>query len=570
MRMAPDNNTPRDDAHHRTDQQPNAHAQHGQQIACAVRRGISPITRRILAINVLALGILVAGVLYLGEYRDSLIDSEITNLRAQAEMFAAALGEGAVGGHTPIDQEMVRDTANRIVLRMVESTNTRARLFSASGTLVADSRKLVRAGREVEVEILPPPDETPGLLRAAFKVYDRLLKRFPGQFHPPPYIERPRQHARHYEEVMRAFSGETTTMVRSHERDYLMLSAAVPVQRYKQVLGTLMVSKTSHDIDQALYDVRVNIVQMFFVALSITTLLSIYLAGTIARPITRLAAAAERVRHSLNRQDRLPAFKSRNDEIGDLAIALRDMTDALWGRMDAIERFAADVSHEIKNPLTSLKSAVETAARIKDPEQQKKLLSIIQEDVERLDRLITDISDASRIDAELSRTELASIDIGRMLETLMDVHVSTATSDAPSIKIETDGRKDYTVPGMGDRLGQVFRNLIGNAVTFSPPNGAITISLNHEKAGRHQDILVIAISDEGPGIQPGKEEAIFERFYTERPQGEKFGTHSGLGLSISKQIVHAHGGVIEAENRYNTGGDIIGARFIVTLPASAT
>ena len=535
---------------------------------CRAASGFSPITRRILAINVLALAILVAGLLYLGGYREQLIDTELENLRTQAEMFAAALGEGAVGGNTPFGQELVRETSNRIVLRMVESTVLRARLFRLDGTMVADSRKLLKAGREVEVEILPPPETDYSIMREVFDIYDRLVRWLPGQHLLTMYMERPVQHAWHYPEVIEAFDGDTVYAVRSLDLDHLILTVAVPIQRYKQVVGALLISETSHQIDDALLDVRLDILKIFLVSLTITILLSIYLAGTIARPIRRLAMAADRVGHSLNRQDQLPAMESRDDEIGDLACTLRDMTDALWGRMDAIERFAADVSHEIKNPLTSLKSAVETAARVKEPEQQRKLLSIIQEDVERLDRLITDISNASRLDAELSRTEFSITDIGEMLETLVDVHTSTARPHTPRIVLETTPEGPFTVPGMEDRLVQVLRNLMANAVSFSPPDGTITIAVRREQPDKRTTYIAVTISDEGPGIPPGKEQAIFDRFYSERPEGEKFGTHSGLGLSISQQIIDAHNGTLKAENRYGSGGSIIGARFTVRLPAS--
>ncbi len=534
---------------------------------CSTAGRFSPITRKILAINILALGILVAGLLYLGDYRDQLIQAELENLRTQSEMFAAALGEGAVGGDTPFGQELVRDTANRIVLRMVESTDLRARLFRLDGTLVADSRKLLKAGREVEIEVLPPPEDHSEIMREIFDIYDRLVRWLPGQRPPPMYVERPRQHARHYPEVIEAFEGDTVYAVRSLDQDHLILSVAVPIQRYKQVVGALLISETSHTIDDTLLDVRLEILKIFLVSLSITILLSIYLAGTIARPIRRLAMAADRVGRSLNRQDELPIMKNRDDEIGDLACTLRDMTDALWGRMDAIERFAADVSHEIKNPLTSLKSAVETAARVKDPDQQRKLLAIIQGDVERLDRLITDISNASRLDAELSRAELSSIDIGLMLETLADVHQSTAADDSSKIVLESAPDGPFIVSGIEDRLVQVFRNLMGNAVSFTPPEGAISIAIRRETPDKRTNNVVVTVNDEGPGIPPGKEQAIFDRFYSERPEGEKFGTHSGLGLSISQQIIEAHNGSIIADNRYGPGGAIIGARFIVTLPS---
>lgn len=348
-----------------------------------------------------------------------------------------------------------------------------------------------------------------------------------------------------------------------------MLSVAVPVQRYKQVMGALLVSMSSQSIDQALYEVRIGILKLFLISLLLTTMLSVYLAGTIARPIYHLARAADKVRHTLNRREQIPDMKHRNDEIGDLAASLHDMTDALWDRMDAIEQFAADVSHEIKNPLASLKSAVETAARIKDPEQQRELMSIIQDDVMRLDHLITDISDASRLDAELSRAAMTPVKITRMLQTLVDVNANSPKDEAANSTIvmarDHDDAQSLTIMGMESRLAQVFSNLIRNAQSFSPPGGTITLSAHPVLLRGSEKAITITISDQGPGIPPGKERAIFERFYSERPQSEKFGTHSGLGLSISKQIIDAHGGELRAENIVDQDGTVRGARFIVTL-----
>jgi two-component system sensor histidine kinase ChvG len=304
--------------------------------------------------------------------------------------------------------------------------------------------------------------------------------------------------------------------------------------------------------------VREDILKVFLVALAVTVLLSLYLAGTITRPIRRLARAAEAVRTRHGRQKALPDFSRRRDEIGDLSEALREMTAALWARMDAIERFAADVSHEIKNPLTSLRSAVETVARVNDPEQQRRLMSILLEDVQRLDRLITDISDASRLDAELSRAQSDTVDIRRMLEMLAELYRSTGGEDGPRIDLDIRTPEALTVQGLESRIVQVFRNLITNAVSFSPKGGRITLA-----AGRIEGWVEVTVEDEGPGIPPGKLDAIFDRFYSERPAGEKFGTHSGLGLSISKQIIDAHHGVIFARNREGRSG----ARFTVRLPA---
>ena len=323
-----------------------------------------------------------------------------------------------------------------------------------------------------------------------------------------------------------------------------------------------MVSKDDTAIETAMRDVRITVFIVFAAALVITILLSFYLAGTLARPVLRLAAAAERVRRGLGRgSDEIPDFTGRGDEIGELSGVLREMTNALHERMDAIERFAADVSHEIKNPLTSLRSAVETAARISDPNQQQKLMAIIQEDVQRLDRLITDISNASRLDSELSRAEAETIDIAGMLATLHEIYTAGDTQTEVALKIS--GEPPFRVAAIEDRLVQVFRNLLQNAISFSPPSGRVTLHL-----ARRESDIEIDVCDDGPGLPEGKLDAVFNRFYTERPEGEKFGTHSGLGLSISKQIVEAHGGSIRAENRYTLDRTVRGARFIVRLPLS--
>jgi len=305
------------------------------------------------------------------------------------------------------------------------------------------------------------------------------------------------------------------------------------------------------------------VLKLFAGALVVTILLSFYLAGTIARPVRRLAAAAERVRRDVGRQTHpIPDLTKRKDEIGDLSGSFRAMTEELQAQLDAIERFAADVSHELKNPLTSLRSAVETAAKVKSAKQQRQLMAIVEDDLRRLDRLITDISDASRLDAELSRAQAQVLELTDILSALVDMHQATAgDKNAPDVTLEFPPGKDFFVTGMEDRLFQVFHNLIGNAASFSPSNGIIRISVR-----RDDDMVEVLVEDEGPGIPGGKVEAIFERFYSERPSKEKFGTHSGLGLSISKQIVEAHGGTIRAENIRGKGKSIGGARFIVRLP----
>ncbi|MBT3909952.1 MAG: HAMP domain-containing protein [Rhodospirillaceae bacterium] len=525
-------------------------------------RLMSPITRRILAINILALGFLGAGILYLDEYKENLIDAELTALGTQAEMFAVALSEGAVA-QTASGHYRVSEISNQMVRRLVQTTSSRARLFGTDGRLIADSRRLVGPGGMVSIEELPPPEDPEGPLGRALEFFERIVNKVTGAPRYPAYAENSRQHARDYSEVIAALSGEYVKVVRSAGRDDLLLGVTVPVQRYKQVLGALLVTKDSSGIDAALYETRRDILKVFAVALALTVMLSIYLAGTIARPLKLLAAAAERVRADHSRQHKIPDMAGRDDEIGELAATLKDMTEALWQRMDAIDRFAADVAHEIKNPLTSLRSAVETAARLKDGDQQKKLMAIIQEDVVRLDRLISDISDASRLDAELSRAESEPTDLAGMLATLADIHNTTASDDV-NIGVErVDGGGELLINGIEGRLAQVFRNLITNAITFSPAGGAITLTISRE-----QNMVRIDVDDEGPGIPPGNEERIFTRFYTERAETEKFGTHSGLGLSISQQIINAHGGDISATNRLDANGDALGARFTVRLPVA--
>jgi two-component system sensor histidine kinase ChvG len=251
---------------------------------------------------------------------------------------------------------------------------------------------------------------------------------------------------------------------------------------------------------------------------------------------------------------------SRNDEIGTLARTLESSAQALWARMDAIEKFAADVSHEIKNPLSSIRSAIETLSRVEDPARASRLLAIITQDVSRLDRLITDISDSSRLDSELSRSKYEIVDMARMLATLAEIHDATRKENGPFMVLDSPTAGLF-VRGSETRLVQVLRNLIGNAISFSPANAKIFLR------GRETGGLVeLAIEDEGPGIPDGKLDSIFDRFYSERPQTEQFGSHSGLGLSISRQIVEAHQGRISAENRRDDEGKIIGARFVIRLP----
>ncbi|PWC33544.1 stimulus-sensing domain-containing protein [Azospirillum sp. TSO35-2] len=548
------------------------------------RRGVSPLTLRILAVNVLALLVLAAGLLYLGRYQDRLIQAETEALATEARIFASALGEGAVnriltapsptGDESGERFELAPELARPMVRRLAEATATRTRLYDIDAHMLSDSRVLIGSQGRIEIRELPPPAAGDPVSRAINDLYSRLIDVVPSREGLPAYREGPGQPN---PDVDRALNGETAATVWRVDGEggdpELLLTVAVPVQRYREVLGAVLLARGGGEIDRAIRSVRFDILRVFGVALLVTVALSFYLAGTIARPIRRLAQAADRLRTAHGRHTEIPDLTRRGDEIGELSGVLREMTDALWTRMDAIERFAADVAHEIKNPLTSLRSAVETAGRVSDPRQRDRLMAIIADDVQRLDRLISDISNASRLDAELSRAEPEPVDIGGLLAMLADLRrpvdddgaegeaEGMGASTVPRVLVDVPAGERLVVPGLEGRLTQVFQNLIDNALSFSPPGGTVRLT-----ARRHGRTVTVVVSDQGPGIPEGKEDAIFDRFYTERPAGEKFGTHSGLGLSIAKQIVGAHNGSISTKNRLLSNGTIEGADFVVTLP----
>ena len=528
---------------------------------------VSPLTRRILAVNVLALALLAGGFLYLGKYQASLIGTQIESLKTQGEVFAAALGEGAVLDSVDEGEILLPDLARQMMRRLVEPTRTRARLFDVKGDIIADSRILRGPGDTVQVLELQAPERQGAVLRIADRLYDWIVNLLPRHGNYPLYRESALPRAGDYPEVIRALRGETGSAIRSDPSTAgLVFSVAIPIQRYKQVLGVVMLSTGSSEIEEELRTVRLELLRIFGVALLVTVLLSFYLAGTIARPIRRLAAAAERARGRRARVE-IPDFTRRGDEIGDLSGSLREMTDELWQRISAIESFAADVAHELKNPLTSLRSAVETLPLAKTEDSRNRLLAVIQHDVKRLDRLISDISDASRLDAEMQRQEAQPVDLTKLLTTVVSVS-NERQDDQVSVKLTLeDARPDaFIVLGHDSRLGQVIDNLIDNARSFSAPGGSVRVFCR-----RLKNWIEITVEDDGPGVPLESMERIFERFYTHRPD-QDFGQNSGLGLSISKQIVEAHDGRIWVENRQAVpvAGEpdkVVGARFLVRLPA---
>jgi two-component system sensor histidine kinase ChvG len=534
---------------------------------------VSPLLRRILLVNLLPLALLLAALLYLDQYQSGLLEAEVTTLREQARIYAGALGEAAVREDDADKPRLVPDIARPLLRRLTEPTpSAQARLFAPDGQLIADSRVREGAGGAVTTEPLPPAAARGQIIGAIGRAYDQVLAWLPHGGDPlrlefGPSAAGPDWQPDVREELRLTGADQSREMpayIRRTVDDRLLVTVSEPVTRNRHTVGIVLLTREAREVDNSLFTVRISILALFGLALGLTVIMSWYLSLTIARPILRLAGAAEQMREGRGRAGMVaPNLLKRTDEIGELAGALSESARALWDRMDAIERFAADVAHEIKNPLTSIRSAIETLRRIDDPAKQRRLLAIIGEDVGRLDRLISDISDASRIDAELSRVATEPVDVAAILAVLAELNETTRDGDEPHIDL-APAEGVCVVQAVEGRLVQVLRNLIANAHSFSPPNGRITVG------AREQGPMVeISIADEGPGIPEARLEHIFDRFYSERPQGERFGQHSGLGLSISRQIVAALKGRISAENRRDATGKVLGARFVVLLPRAA-
>ena len=557
----------------------------------AVQRGSSSLVRRIVVLNLAGLVALLLGFLYLNQFREGLIDARVQSLLTQGEIIAGAVaasatvetdsitidpdkllqlqagesvGPGEDGGlEFSINPERVAP----LLRRLVTPTRTRARIFDRDGFMLLDSRSLYARGDILRFDLPPPVQEEPTIVERTWN----QVKRSFGRAGLPLSDDSGLPNGRALPEVTRALSGSPASVVRVNAAGDTIVSVAVPIQRFRAVRGALLLSTQGGDIDGIIAGERLAILRIFLVAAGVMIVLSVLFAGTIAGPIRRLSAAADRVRRGVKAREEIPDFTARSDEIGHLSGSLRDMTRALYDRIDAIESFAADVAHELKNPLTSLRSAVETLPLARNDESRGRLLGVIQHDVRRLDRLISDISDASRLDAELARADAEPVDMARLLTTVLSVANEVRRDDGVTIGLSVDphplGRDATLVMGHDSRLGQVISNLIENARSFSPQGGEVRVTLR-----RVGDEVETIVDDDGPGIPAHAFERIFERFYTDRPD-QGFGQNSGLGLSISRQIVEAHQGRIWAENRAGPdAGDgtpgCLGARFILRLPAA--
>ena len=521
------------------------------------RRRFSALTRRILFFNAIVLLFLLGGVILVQSTRVGLIDERLTGIKQQALIVAGTLAEYTTDENT---RSIKTDEAEPLLRQLIAPTSLRARLYGTDGMLEIDTRDLL-ARNIVQTYSLPPIDFWSRAEQALLRVYNGVMGVRPF-VKLDPYFEAGKD-GRVYSEVVDALSGKVGAKERVDERNRLVLSVAVPIQRFKTIYGVLMVSTEGGDIDNVMREERATLMEVFLVGFIVMLVSSLYLSGFIAEPIRRLAAAADRVRHGRAGRETIPVMNERNDEIGELADSLSAMTRALYDRIDSIESFAADVAHELKNPLTSLKSALEMLERAKDDEAKARLMDILRNDIKRIDRLITDISQASRIDAELSREPVELVDVAHLLQTIVEVYRFTSLPRGVSVALRLDLPAGSQVLGRSERLGQIFRNLIDNAASFSPGGGTVIVT-----AGVTLRSVRIVVDDDGPGIPPDNLETIFNRFYTERPEEQDFGRNSGLGLSIARQIVEGAGGRIWAENRKSETGKTAGARFVVELPLS--
>ena len=570
----------------------------------------SSLTRRIVSLNLGGLLALVVGVLWLNHFRADIIEARTQSLTTQAGIIAAAIAASAdvdadailvdpdkllqatpdAQLNAPSYDDSIEFSINPekigpVLHQLVSPTQTRARIYDEDGALLLDTQtlsfrmplpRLVERGGEAEPKswldtlwsaLWPAPPKAP-----------RPLRRVGGWA----------VNGKSLPDVSEALDGRTGSFVGGP--DETIVSVAVPIRSHGRIKGALALSTIGRDIDKVIMSERLGLLRYFGVIAAVMLLLSLSLANTIAEPVRKLAEAAERVRRGIKSRQPIPDFTERTDEIGHLSRALGDMTQALYSRIDAIESFAADVAHELKNPLTSLRSALETLPLVKTAPSQARLLQVMQHDVRRLDRLISDISDASRLDAELARSESRPVDMAALTSAVVSMLDDSPRSRGVTLKMsiaELPPGQGYLVQGHDSRLAQVVTNLVDNACSFSEPGGEVRVRLSRERDSERPafeataDRVVIVVEDDGPGIPEHALERIFERFYTDRPV-EGFGQNSGLGLSISRQIVEAHLGRIWAENLPLPAGapapaeddepptrHAAGARFVVSLPTAA-
>ena len=497
------------------------------------------LTTRILAVNLIPLLILAGSLFFLDQYRRQLLAERYNLARIEAQITAEA-----IAGATRERQEVV-------MVQIGKEQHMRVRMYDAQGKLWADSFKLAEPSFAFGDPVAAPWTED--LARGMDRAVDFLV----GAASPPDYVEPAEDNADAWPEVVVAREQRRTQVELRRAPDRTpVITAAAPVGLNG---ATLLTTRNASDITQAVRDARTQLLEIIALALVVSIALSLYLARTIINPLRRLGGAAVRVRLGRDREVEVPRMQQRGDEIAVLARAVSDMTTALRQRIDSVETFAADVAHEIKNPLTSLRSAVESLAKVQDTELRTELNKVALHDVRRVDRLVTEIAEASRIDAELSRATFELTDLSKLVENVIKAREDRGLNAGRKVEIERE-RRAARVMGVPLRLERVIENLLDNAVSFSPADGTIQVRVR-----RDDERARVTVCDQGPGIPEAEREKVFTRFHTARPEEEEFGTHSGLGLAIARTIAEAHDGSLTAEDRPDGKQ---GACLVLELPAA--
>ena len=498
------------------------------------------LLHRILAINIFALAILAGSLFYLDGFRGRLTTGGLANAETQVRMAAAALAAAE-----PVE-------VPRLLRQIGEASGTRLRVYRTDGAKRMDSWAGARPTYDLRDPALEPWQKD--VARLADNIFDAIVGAPDAPDFTPPEVDR----LDAWPEAAAALAGGgSATKLRRAPEGTPYISAAAPVGSG----SVLLLTRNARDIRSIVRAERSTLIIILLVAVSMSVLLSLFLARTIALPLRRLARAAHRVRLGRAREVAVPRLPARRDEIGLLARALHDMTQTLRSRIDATEAFAADVTHELKNPLASLRSAVDSLDRVRDPELQRQLLDVVRHDVARLGRLIVDIAEISRLDAELSRARFEEVDVGETIEGLLPHWEQRAAERDVGIAFARPRIGSAVVAGDEARLARAIDNLVDNAISFSPPGGLVEIV-----AAETGDAVVVSVEDDGPGVPAEAREEIFNRFHSVRPEEDGFGRHSGLGLAIARATAEGHGGTIEAEERHDGRS---GARFVMRFPASA-
>jgi two-component system sensor histidine kinase ChvG len=539
------------------------------------------LLRRILVANMLGLLGLLLAMMYLSLHHSWLLDAKVDVVKTVSRITSEAIAYRAVNDRAVFDAnrlpektpaKVMRDDAFAalelpidpsqaalVLKKLVKPTNLKARVYSQKGTLILDSDTLFS-----NAPAPTPGEEAPRLKNFWTRLHYWLINK-----ELKVYRELGTANGFLYPEVkLAAEKGIETPILLLDRNGQQIVSMAEPIKRGSKIMGVLFVSTQSGEIDTILWEERWLILQIAGVAMLVALAMSYLLARTVADPMRRLAKAANHVSQNIQARRELPDFSNRRDEVGKMGRAFTAMTESLFRRIEASEKFAADVAHELKNPLAAARSTAEAMTYARTDEDRALLATEIQSELKRLNRLINDVSNASRLDAELARQEMNPLNIKTVLDSVAGIFADMLADDSRKISlvmapVATDNL--YIVRGNDGRLGQVFTNLVDNALSFSPDGAAVVIRAKAE-AGR----IEVAVEDEGPGIPPNKLQTIFERFYSDRPATDsRRGKNSGLGLSISREIIHSHGGEIVAENRVGADGKTTGARFVVRLPGVA-